>query len=214
MSKFNFPIIDFTKGAKSLEAAGRTFTIRKTNEQADEPIGDRVAWVPHWSACPENLVFDDYHINICRSLDHKTAIIAKTLKFSQKGMHVWGRNTGLLAISFACPAISQPTKPNGVMVDAMALAIAESCAWHGIDPEKEIVLPRKRADGDTLKTVSGLVKFHPITDHAGYAKADGYSSYRVDIGTFLAPVRSKAIAFYKELKANKRQFELTSILKD
>lgn len=215
MTKYNFPVIDFTKdNAKALVAAGRTFSIRKVNGQKDEPLGDKLGWVAHWSACAEPLVFDDYHINICTSLDKSTPVIAKALKFNQKGQHLWGRNTGLIGISFSCLAVNKATYPTGKMVEAMALVIAEASAWFGINPEDLMSLPKKKAVGDSLVTVKGTLLMPAVTDHAAFAKSDGYTGHRIDIGTFLAPVRARSIALYKELKSNKRQFELVGILKD
>lgn len=217
MSKqFNFPIIDFTKSsANSIDAVGRTFSIRRPNGQKGDALGDKLGWIAHWSACPESLVFDDYHINICVSVDRKKPVIAKTLKFNQKGQHLFGRNTGMLAISFACPAVSKITKPTEEMVDAMALVIAESCAWHKLDPNGSIQVPKKLYSyaTDKLSTLPGTIKMPVISDHASYAKADGYGRDRIDIGAYLPLVKSKALVFFKELKANERQFELVSILK-
>lgn len=199
---------------------GKTYYIYKENSQKNELMGKILGLVPHWTAGTHSQFFDGYHVNF--GFINNEVIVVKTLKFTQKGQHLWARNSGLIGLTL-CAMKDWLLKPNKYQVDMMALFIAEYCCWYGLDPESEITLPEKyRVNYSTLGNTGKMKKFPVIADHRTYAVSDGYGSERQDIldskvkpeVNYLIIVRDKAIKYYNELKNNKRTFQFLSILKE
>ena len=94
----------------------------------------------------------------------------------------------------------------------MSLLIAEECCWKNLDPNGKVTLEKKESNDTQIYTVLGSIVMDIISDHAHYAAEDGYSKYRWDVAEILPIVKQKAIGYYAELKANKRQFKFKDIL--
>lgn len=189
--------------------------VRKVNTQYNAPLGKIQGIVLHWSAGPKNIIFDDYHIN--SALTQKDIVMAQTLKPTQKGQHLWGRNSSMLGVSMSCMDNPGDT-PSDNQVSATALFVAEACCWYQLDPAGNIELNKKKISGDKLIDVYNSkgqlekITVPVISDHSIFARLDGYYPDRVDIGKYLPIIVKQAKAYYKELKEGKRQFIFKEIL--
>ena len=189
--------------------------IRKVNTQLKAPLGDIKGIVLHHSACPRNVVFDDYHINIAEV--EKEPIICQLLGYNQKGQHLWGRNTGMIGISISC--MDNPDDlPSPNQINYLSTLIAEVCCWKNLNPSATIKLAKKKIVNKELVDVYNskgqleTIEAPVISDHAFFAKKDGYYPDRWDIGNYYSIVVKQAKSVYKELKAGKRQFIFKEIL--
>lgn len=198
-------------GKSSFKLNNKTYYINNDNSQLNENMGKVIGIVLHWTAGDQKTFYNGYPINI-GFIDNEV-IVVKTIKFTQKGQHVWQRNSGLLGIAL-CAMKVWIIKPNEYQLDIMSLFIAEYCSWNKLDPEKTISLPEKKLVGITLVNTGRNKNFPIISDHRTFAEADGYGSERQDILNYYQPVREKAIQYYKELKNNKRKFQFLEILKE
>lgn len=203
----------------SFKLFGKIYYIQKENSQKNETMGKVIGLVPHWTAGDYQTFFDGYHVNF--GFINNEVIVVKTLLFSQKGQHLWARNSGMIGLVL-CAMKDWLLKPNKYQVDMMALFIAEYCCWYGLDPESEVTLPEKyRVNYNTLGNTGKMKKFPIIADHRTYAESDGYGEERQDIldskvnpeVNYYEIVRDRAISYYKQLKANKRKFVFLSLLK-
>lgn len=201
-----------TQGIPSLLVENQKIKIARINSQKSEALGTIVGIVNHWTAGMFDTAFDDYHFNIC--LLGTKAVIVKTLNLTQKGQHVWGRNTGLVGVSLAC--MSNPkvkaTHPHPAQIEAMAVIEAELCAWKHLNPSGTISLPDKDNTGTALVNTGKYHNFNVISDHAEFAKEDRYFPDRWDIGEYQNIVRSKVIQYHKELKEGKRKFQFKELI--
>ena len=167
--------------------------------------------VNHWTAGNRKALYDGYHFNITEI--NNQIYVFKSLKRKEKGQHLWSRNSGAIGNTMCCMA-TKSDFPTQNMIEALSILNAEQCAWYGLEPEKEIILPKKqRIDYDSLITVNGSIKAPIISDHSYFAKKDGYSQERWDIGSYMDTVRKKSIQYYKDLKSAKREFLFKEIIK-
>lgn len=201
----------------SIVINNKNYPIHFENSQKDDLLGSKIlGLVCHWTAGDYDDFYDGYHFNI--GFINNEVIVVKTLGNNQKGQHVWGRNTGMIGITL-CAMKDWILEPNQYQLDIMSILIAEICAWKNLNPESKISLPKKQVQGDTLITLGGTQSFNLISDHREFAIADGYPSERQDINNskkkidYMVEVRAKAIKYYKELKANKRNFLFVDIIK-
>lgn len=167
--------------------------------------------VNHWTAGNRKNLYDGYHFNVTEI--NNQIYVFKTLKRKEKGQHIWGRNSGAIGNTMCCMS-TKSDFPTANMIEALSILNAEQCAWYGLDIEKEIILPKKqRIDYDSLITVAWQIKAPVISDHSYFAKKDGYSQERWDIGSYIETITNKAIQYHKELKENKREFIFKEIIK-
>lgn len=189
---------------KTLTLPSGKINIQRINTQRAEALGTIKGVVLHWTAGPKTLAFDDYHINIVETASEVAVI--QTLNYTEKGMHLYKRNTGMIGVSMASmqnPKLKSQ-QPSALQLEATALIIAEICCYKNLNPEKEF---------STYKLGNpALVSAPIISDHKYWAIEDMYYPDRWDIDTYYAPLRLRAIALFKELKANKRKFQFQDIL--
>lgn len=194
------------------------------NTQYWQEMGSILGIVFHWTAGPWSVAFDGYGDNIVYNPLTKKAHVVHCLKWSQKGSHIWGRNTGLWGISFASMKGATDIKNHmgefpvvDEMIRVGAIYTAELCAWKGINPQGVLELTKKQAQGNSLITVPGILKAPTITDHKFFADADGYSSHRWDIGGakgwIMESLMSQLLERYRALKDGKAKFEYLGILR-
>lgn len=168
----------------------------------------------HWTGGNPNQLFDKYNNNLTEI--NGIIYAFRTLQRLEKSEALWQRNTGCINNTMALLANNKnkKTMPSENLLTALALLNAEQCAWYKLNPEANIILPKKKLiDSDTLINVPGSISAPIISDHKFFADKD-YPAGRVDIGeeriTF---VRKKAIEFFQELKTNKRQFQFLELIK-
>lgn len=188
-----------------------SYPIVDENSQKNDSLGTIKGIVCHWTAGDYKTFFNGYHVNI--GFINNQVVVVRTLDFKQKGQHLWGRNSNMLAITI-CAMKDWILKPNQYQLDTMSLIIAEVCCWYDLDPTGFLTLPRKQNQNNTLVTLEGNQTFNVISDHREFAIHDGYSSERQDIKEYMLPVRQKAIEYYKELKSGKRRFIFLDIIKN
>lgn len=202
----------YSRNAGTISANGNLFNFNRPNEQRKDDPGTPFMIVPHWTVADRDSLFDDYHFNITQIKDQ--VYVFQTLSWSEKGQHLWQRNTGAVGISL-CGMSNENNKPSAYMADTMAILCAEICAWKHIDPFKKIELPKKKYISQDhrmiLQNVPGeVIQIDPISDHAVFGVKDGYGN--PDIGPYYKIVLESALEYYKELKANKRQFIFKELL--
>lgn len=147
----------------------------------------------HWTAGNHKQTFPGYHFCI-----QGDGTVVPSLALSKKGEHTWGRNTGNVGISLCAMAKGFPVTP--IHIERAAKLCAELCFRHGLDPKGHLDLPRMKVVGNTIVPVPGqTIKAPVITDHAFYARADGYFPARWDIGEYLDPIVRKACWYYEKL---------------
>lgn len=167
-----------------------------------EPLGRPERLILHWTAGFYGQVFHDYHF--CVRGDGQ---VVNTLPLAQKGAHTWKRNGGAIGLAFCAMAKGCPVLP--AQREAMAKAIAELCLQYDIPMEGKVQLPRLHLVGEQLLPAGGTVLAPRVTDHAWYARADGYFPERWDIGDELGPVLKKAAWYLAELRAGRQKPEHT-----
>lgn len=165
----------------------------------------------HWTGGNPKQLYDKYHNN----LTEVNGVIYgfRTLKRLEKSEALWQRNTGSVNNTM-CLLATKKNMPSQNLLTALAILNAEQCAWYKLNPEGLIVLPKKKLiNPTTLITVAGSISAPIISDHKFFADKD-YPSGRVDIGKErIEFVRKKAIEFFNELKAGKRQFQFLELIK-
>jgi hypothetical protein len=207
------------KQGTPISCGNKAFNLKRVNSQRDDGnafdsfLNTSYGIVWHWTAGNSTDLYDDYHFNVSTGIDKKP-IVFKTLKFTEKGQHLWGRNSGMIGLGFCALSTQAGNKPTAEMIDTGALLTAEICAWKRIDPKGFLKLPGKQqtADGKALYNTGHTVSIPTIADHATYAKSDGYYPDRVDVAEILPILTRKAIAYYDELKKGKRSFVFLSLL--
>ncbi len=191
---------------------GVRFYFKRSNSQKSEPIGDLLFNVSHWTAGSPLTVYDDYHFNITEY--DNVVYVFKTLKWSEKGQHLWGRNSNAIGYALCCMRTPKNT-PTLNMLDALSTLKAETCAWKKIEPSKSIDLPKKkytRLDHRlALVDAPGKLVTPAITDHSFFGDNDGYGN--IDIKGHIGWVRKEALRVFSELKSGKRQFKFLELLK-
>ena len=183
--------------------------VQRVNTQKHEPLLTIKGIVLHWTAGPKALCFDDYHYNVI-DVAGKASVV-QTLLPTQKGMHLYGRNTGMLGITVC--AMQNPklksSLPTDAQIEAMALLCAEICCFKNLNPDGDlfdapVIVNRIRT--------KEIFKAPVLSDHKYWAIKDSYYPDRWDIDTYMPIVLKKAIGYYKELKSNKRQFQFQGVL--
>ena len=157
----------------------------------------------HWSAGSYTQTFDDYHF--CITWDGKKAQVIQTLSLTERGSHCWRRNTGNIGVSMMCMAEKYPVRLE--QVEAMAKLNAELCLYFGLDPNGTYTA--QKIDPDSGAPIFGAFEAPIVSDHAFYARKDGYSSLRWDIGNHMAPVKAKTLWYYNKLKSGEIKPEYT-----
>jgi hypothetical protein len=200
-------------GSVSVPDFGNVMIIR-ANSQRKEALGAYRGVCMHWTAGNHTTVFDGYHLNVADN--GRVALIVKPLPLDKKGQHVWGRNTGIVGVTYcamhnATSSNYGKAQPTSRQREALQTVIAEFCAWRRLDPRGEIEIPKMRISGSQLVAAGGTVKVPVLADHAKYAQLDGYPRDRWDTGRFYEEDRAEILKIFDELKNGKRQFRFASI---
>jgi hypothetical protein len=207
-----------TNSGGTVTIGNKVYVLNSVNKQKDEgntSASGKFHIVWHWTAGTDASLYDDYHFNISVDVTKTKAVAFKTLQFSEKGQHLWQRNTGAIGFSFCALSTNAENKPTPVMVDAGVILTAEVCAWKGIDPRGTILLPEKKytRSSDSMANTGRDVAFPTIADHATFARKDGYYPDRVDIDTLLPVLVKRAQEHFDLLKQGKTQFRYLPIIK-
>jgi hypothetical protein len=212
------------KAYKLINKPGGTYNLEGTkvqlilaNGQKSFPLKTPEAVVFHWTAGSHVQMWDDYHFNIVFDANTKEAKVVQTLNWAQLGQHLWGRNTGTVAITFS--AMSRATSNNfgafpvtPQQVEAAAILAAEICAWKRINPHEVYQVPDKTIVRGALVNTGGFNTVPRVSDHAFYASLDGYASERWDVGPYMGQLTKLVQKYYDELKAKKREFMFKELM--
>jgi hypothetical protein len=214
----------FKRGDLTFPVGDMTVQLIDDNDQDHEPLGKAIGVVPHWSAGTYAQAFNGYHFQIVYNPVTKKAYVVKCLPTTAKGQHLWGRNSGFFAVSFAAMrgASEQHHGKYPVTPEQMELAaqlIAELCAWKGINPAVKVTVPELKMTPDQKRLVptGKSVQVPTISDHALFARME-YPKARWDIGPFYPKLYDRVQVIYRELKGQKkpdgttRAFEFEEIL--
>lgn len=212
-------VIDWTKvkglAAKAGGSTARLIRVNSQRAEAFKPEGQ----VNHWSAGDWLAFYDDYHYGVGFDPVQKAVIVARMLKPTEKGQHVWGENGAYMGFGFSAAkdATSTHAGPFPVlpeMMAAMAILKAESFAWTRIDPRgthqaREVRCNRaKTAIAATGRTIARAND----ADHALLAKSAGYFPDRWDIGTLQPRLHQMTLEHYDDLKAHRVEFMFKDLL--
>jgi hypothetical protein len=162
-----------------------------------EPLGKVRQLTLHWTAGNHEATFDHYHWCIKGG-----GQVVQTLSAQAKGSHTWGRNSGNLGISLCAMAEGYPV--TDAQRRACAILVAELCGVYGLPIDGTLILPEMRVRGDALVATGRSRSFPVVSDHAIFARADGYYPDRWDIGPEYAPILRAAIAYRGDLVAGRR----------
>ena len=202
------PLFGHTQTANCM---GLGLTLHPANGQKDEAMGTPTGIVLHWTAGDYTGAWDDYHYNVAMDVTNKRACVMQCLRLDQKGQHLWGRNSGMIGISF-CAMADHRFPVTDEQKEAAAHLIAELCYKFNLDPSRALQLPELKQVAGSLTRTGGLI--HPLTvsDHADFAKHDGYYPDRWDIGSqedaahnLMVPLRKRAMELLGQLKAKTLQ---------
>lgn len=181
----------------------------KPNTQLNRLLGIPKGIILHWTAGSQRSAYNDYHYCITE-LNNKPVVL-QTLKLTQCGQHLWGRNSNMIGISLCC--MDNPkNKPTPKMIDACSILLSELSAWKKIGLDDRLTVQKKQRSGELLINKPGTILIDAITDHANYAKIDNYYPERWDIAEYLDIIKNKAKVYFKELKSGKREFIFKEIL--
>ena len=225
-----FDLSGAAAGEHDLPGFGRVTLVTSDNNQRHEPMIPLQGFVMHWTglditpaspaAAIRMIVFAAYAWGIVDN--GLEAAIIRTLKPTEKGAHLWGRNTGLTGAAYAATADSSrpgygPGAPTAHQRAAMAVLGGEFCAWHRLDPRGTNQLSRKQRVGkgtvdDRLVTLPGTIAFPVVACHQTYAGPDQYGDERWDTGALCDPDREAIAQVYAQLKAKTRSFALAALL--
>lgn len=180
--------------------------------------GRLAAWggVGHWFGSGYQALGTTYHIPIQWNAADNTATIVQRIRLRDKGSHVWRRNTGLIAVSFA--AMSDIIKngrkvgvnwPKDVQVFAMAYtfaALAGVLGWNLEGTQRVLAYRHDRqargGQGDLIR-IPGYHDAPIITPHSWWAqrRIDDYEDHRWDVGTYWGGIFPLALRFREWMRA-------------
>jgi hypothetical protein len=149
------------------------------NDQKDQPLGTPTQVVLHWTAGTYAQCWDSYHFNIAFDAKAPRACVVKALSLKQKGQHLAKRNTGAIGVTLCAMASkSHPVQP---LQEAAAAELCAELLWHH------------------------KLSIAHLTDHAHWARVDGYFPHRWDVGDRFAAIRALTEARLRELQAGERK---------
>lgn len=175
--------LDFTKSSPTVPG----LYLIKQNTQKNEPMGKPLHIVFHHSAGHRNVVYDDYHF--CGAEVDGKAYVVKTLKTSEKGQHLWGRNSGCVGYSLSAMAKTKANKfihPSDAQLEQAGLWLGEYSAWKKFDIKGTVSLINKDyiPSTKTLVSMGTYEDYALVADHGYFALHDRYYPDRWDIGEF------------------------------
>lgn len=186
---------------------GETFEYKSECQSRGEFFTKELHIVNHWTVGHRTQLWDGYHNNVTEV--NNKLFVFKTLKRKEKGQHLWRRNTGAIGNTLCSMYKSEP--PTNEMIELLALLNAEQCVWYNLKPDGFIELQKKKLVAGQLVDSEGSIFAPIIGDHKFFGIKDYYGN--TDIDKYMPIVTAKALNYHKELKNNKRQFELLEIIK-
>ena len=172
---------------------------------ANEPLGVPYYITLHWTAGSYQQTFDHYHF--CVTGDGRSI---NTLSLAVKGSHCWGRNSHNVGVAMCCMSNAR-TMPTDKQIEETAALVAELAAQFNIDLFATRQVDRHRvASGQRIKTGEHL-EVPYVTDHAAYARADGYYPDRWDCGRYTETIIKKAQWYRDQIADGKRKARRWSV---
>jgi hypothetical protein len=156
----------------------------------------------HWSAGTYNQIFDGYAYCVVFNPKNGNVWIVKTLRATEKGYHLWGRNSGHMGVSFMAMRGASPDGHTGqypipdVMAQAAWAFVAEMCIDLKHKPDDMIAHAKKASNATQIWTVPGEIQMPFVADHRAFARKDGYPAARFDIGDFFPDWHNKILWYY------------------
>lgn len=195
------------------------------NDQVKDPCVRPNGIVFHWTAGTYNQSYDGYHYTVVFDTATGRAHVVKNLNLSDKGQHLWGRNSGKIGIAFAgMKGAVNLTNHMGPWPVVQAMQIeggrlaAEICAWKHIDPRNSRVEPHKVIRGNQLVPTGRTIIVPVISDHYTWAQHDGYQGSRWDVGgldgRILDDTAEELLKHYDGLKTGRHSFQYLGIIKE
>ena len=165
----------------------------------NEPLGKPRFITLHWTAGSYQQTFDHYHFNVTGD-----GRIISTLPLSIKGSHVWGRNTGNIGVAL-CAMANARTLPTKKQCETTAALIADLCYQFGIDFDSTELAQRHKVQNDKRIPIDGQMAINCVTDHAAYARCDGYYPDRWDCGRYTLDIIKSARWYRNEIADGRRK---------
>jgi hypothetical protein len=205
----------FTKREGVFLPDGMWVAFEKDNTQSASPKGKTRQLVFHWSAGPYSMCFNGYDFCITWNAKTQTVWVIKCLKQSQKDQSTWGRNGGITAISFMAMIDGSATYPGKCPIVAAMAEVGWGLAAElaidlnvEADQSKPIALPEMACNDTSIWATGKTIYIPAIADHRDYARKDGYTAYRWDIGDFFPDWKGKVLWYVGKFKdgSKKRMF--------
>jgi hypothetical protein len=153
----------------------------------------------HWTAGSYQQTFDSYHF--CVTGDGRSI---NTLSLALKGSHVWARNTGNIGIAL-CAMANARTMPTDKQIEETAALVADLARQFQIDLHGHQVVQRHKVLSGQRVPLTDTMEIPLITDHAAYARCDGYYPDRWDCGRYTDIILKKAVWYREELAHGRRK---------
>lgn len=165
-----------------------------------EPLGPPRLITLHWTAGDYRTTYDDYHFCV-----RGDGTFLQTLSIKLKGGHTWRRNSGNIGISLCAMHPDNKSPVTAAQRETCARLVAELAGMFGLEISGTITLPELRLVGGQLESTGKMRRFPVVSDHATFARADGYYPDRWDIGPKYQPILRRARAIRAEILNGKRQ---------
>jgi hypothetical protein len=165
----------------------------------NDPLGTPRLITLHWTAGSYTQTHDSYHF--CVTGDGRTV---QTLGLQFKGSHVWGRNTGNIGIAMCCMANAR-TLPLARQIEETAALVADLSVQYAIPFGEATSCRRHKVEHGRRVPLDQHVAIARITDHAAYARCDGYYPDRWDCGRYTEEIVRKARWYANEIARDRRR---------
>ena len=176
---------------------------------AVEPLGAIQRICIHWTAGDWDTVYGEYHACVQGSGRY-----VPTRGLSVKGAHLYRRNTGTYGLA-GCGEVDAVPDRNGAptgsrcpftepQIETMAKAAAEILHRCNLGPPgTKVPVLEMAMQGGVLVPTGRTIYVDVLSDHATYARLDGYPGERWDVATLLAVIHRKAGWYYAQLRDKK-----------
>lgn len=166
---------------------------------ASEALGKPRLITLHWTAGSYTQTFNTYHF--CVQGDGN---VMNSLSLKLKGSHTWGRNTGNIGIAMCAMRDSQ-TMPTKKQIEATAALVADLSVQFSIAYTQQQECRRHRVQSGQRIPIPGTMLIFRITDHAAYARCDGYYPDRWDCGQYTEIILKKAAWYRDQIRLGNRK---------
>lgn len=164
----------------------------------NEPLGKPRFITLHWTAGGYQTTFPSYHF--CVTGDGRSI---NTLPLGVKGSHVWGRNSANIGVAL-CAMANARTMPTDKQIEETAALVADLCRQFSIDIHAHHTVQRHKVLSGQRVPLPDTMEVPVVTDHAAYARADGYYPDRWDCGRYTEIILKKAVWYREQLADGKR----------